>query len=117
MPGIGALARANLGERGAWRPSGAPPAPRFCPAAGLLAEEPRLQDFGIVEHQQVAGFEQAGQIGEMTIGERGRRAAVVHLEQAARAALRERRLIRAADARGVPVVGDGDALDSASATG
>src|SRR6202012_2857188 len=62
------------------------------PTAGLLAEEPCLQDFGIVEDQQVARFEKAGQIREMAIGEGGRSMAVIHVEQTARAALGERRL-------------------------
>ena len=37
--------------------------------AGFLTEQPRFDDLGVIEHQQVAGQEQAGQVGELAIGQ------------------------------------------------
>lgn len=39
-------------------------------AAGLLAEQPRLDDFGVVEHQQVARLQQIGQVAKAPVDER-----------------------------------------------
>ncbi len=33
-------------------------------AAGLVAEQPRLDDAGVVEDQQIAGVEQVGQLAK-----------------------------------------------------
>ena len=58
-------------------------------AAGvLLAEEAGLDHPGIVEHQQVAGGQQAGQVGEAQVGQVG----AVHVQQAAGAAFPGRML-------------------------
>ncbi|CAM2144622.1 hypothetical protein PT2222_160105 [Paraburkholderia tropica] len=81
-----ALARADLRERRA-RAGQALDEHLDLAAAGLLAEETRLQHLGIVEHQQIAGRDARGQIRDGAVGQPGGLDGIVHFQKAARAAL------------------------------
>ncbi len=60
------------------------------PAAGLLPEQARRNDPGVVEDQQIAGLQQLGQVAHLAVGQRLRRWR--HHQQPARRALGQRRL-------------------------
>ena len=84
---LGRLGRPHLGQHGAVVEHALDQ--HFDLAAGcLLAEEARLQHPRVVEDQQVAGLEQADDVGEMAIGD----AVAVELQQARSAAVGQRGL-------------------------
>jgi hypothetical protein len=73
-------------------------------AGGLFAEQPGLDDTGVVEHQQVAGLQQRGQVAEGAVHRRGATA----VEQARGAALGRRVLGDQLGRQGEVEIGDGE---------
>ncbi len=71
LPALGDLLGAHLRAR-LLRAEQAFDQDLHAPAAGLVAEQPRRDHPGVVEHQQVAGLQQLGQVADQQVLQRGR---------------------------------------------